>query len=154
VKVRLLSVGRPRDREAAALHDRYARRIEQMGARYESEWVVEIKAGGKYSDEHVRERESTLLIGRLRPSETVVALDREGEMISSEELARRLERAPGAGLTLVVGGPLGLHRRILERADWRWSLSALTLPHELARVCVAEQVYRALAIVKRVPYHK
>ena len=154
MKVRLLFVGRPRDREAGLLHDRYARRIEQLGLRYESEWVVEVKTGGRYSDEHVREREAVLLLDRLRRGEVVVSLDRSGRMVSSEELARRLERWIGPGLTLVLGGPLGLHRRVLERADWSWSMSALTLPHELARVWVAEQVYRSLTIFRGLPYHK
>lgn len=154
MKVRLLSVGRPRDREAGALHDRYARRIEQLGVRYEAEWVAEVKAGGRYSDEHVREREAVSLLERLRRGEVVVSLDRSGQMASSVELARRLEGWIGRGVTLILGGPLGLHRRIPERADWCWSLSALTLPHELARVWVAEQVYRALTIHKGLPYHK
>lgn len=153
-KVRLLLVGRPRDREAIALHDRYARRIEQLGVRYESEWVPEVKPGGRYSDDHVREREAALLLDRLGRSEAVVALDRTGQMVSTEELARRLERFIGRGVTLLLGGPLGLHRRALERADWSWSLSALTLPHELARVWVAEQIYRALTLGRGLPYHK
>ena len=153
-KVRLLSVGRPRDKEAGTLHDRYARRIEQLGVRYESEWVGETKAGGRYSDEHVREREGAQLLDRLRRGETVVALDRGGQMVSSEDLARRLERWIGGGVTLLLGGPLGLHRNVIERAGWTWSLSSLTLPHELARVWVVEQVYRALTLSRGLPYHK
>ena len=66
----------------------------------------------------------------------------------------RLERWATPRLTLVVGGPLGLHRKLLERADGRWSLSPLTFPHELVRGLVAEQLYRALTILRRVPYHK
>jgi 23S rRNA (pseudouridine1915-N3)-methyltransferase len=152
--VRLLSVGRPRDAEAGALHDRYAQRIERFGVRYESRWVAEVRAGGRFSDDHVREREARSLIEQLDDRGTVVAVDGTGEMLSSERLAKELPRWMRPRLTLVVGGPLGLHASLLARADRCWSLSALTLPHELARVVVAEQLYRALSMLKGVPYHK
>src|SRR5262245_41271179 len=83
-----------------------------------------------------------------------VALDLRGELLSSEALARKLPRWGERGATLTVGGPLGLHRSVLERADFVWSLSPLTFPHELVRVLVVEQIYRAATIARGVPYHK
>ena len=154
MRVRLLSVGRPRDEPAAALHDRYAERIRRFGIRYECEWVPEVKPGGRFSDGHVREREARLLLERLTDRERLVALDRHGAALVSEQLARRLEQWLQPSATFVVGGPLGLHETLLERAAHRWSLSSATLPHELARVLVAEQLYRALTILRGVPYHK
>ena len=84
----------------------------------------------------------------------VVALDRPGEMLDSVALSRRLPGWATPQGTLLLGGPLGLHRELLDEADERWSLSALPLPHELARVVVAEQIYRALTLLRGVPYHK
>ena len=76
--------------------------------------------------------------------------------MASVELARRLAdwQREGAPLALMIGGPDGLSARCLARASLRWSLSPLTLPHALARVVVAEQLYRAWSILHRHPYHR
>ena len=154
MKIRLLVVGKPRDRELALLHDRYAERIVRLGAEYDTAWVPETQQGGRYSDAHVKEREARALLDQLDPRGTVVALDPGGRMIDSVQLAGRLEGWAHPRLQLVIGGPLGLHRDVLERAAWCWSMSALTFPHELVRVLVAEQIYRALSILRNLPYHK
>lgn len=154
MKILLLSVGRPRDPEATALHERYAKRIRRFGVDYAEEWVPEERAGGRYSDEHVREREGRALVERLDRFGRAIALDRAGRAFSSETLASRLERWATPRLTLVIGGPLGLHRNVIERVERSWSLSSLTLPHELARVVVAEQIYRSLTLLRGLPYHK
>lgn len=154
MKIRLLSVGRPCDRECEALHDRYAERIRRFGVEYETGWVGEIRGGRKYSDAHVREREGEALLRALAPRGCVVALDPRGTMLDSETLAGRLEGWTTPGATFLVGGPLGLSPAVRERADLVWSLSALTFPHELVRVLAAEQLYRAMTILRGAPYHK
>jgi len=156
MRFRLLLVGKPRDRQAASLHDSYARRIERLGVGYDTAWVAEVAPGGRYSEEHALEREARLLRERIGEKDqgTVVALDRRGRLMDSRELARRLERWAVPRATFVIGGPLGLHGSLLERSDAVWSLSPLTLPHELARVLVAEQLYRALTLLRGLPYHK
>ena len=154
MRIRLLCVGKPRRGETTRLHDDYAERIRRLGVRYEAAFVREEKPGGRFSDEHVQEREAQALASALGGRGSVVALHASGELLSSEELARRLERWSTPELTLVVGGPLGLHTSFLERCDHLWSLSPLTFPHELVRVVVAEQVYRALTVLRGVPYHK
>ena len=142
VKIRLLSVGKPKDSLLARVHDLYAERIPPLGAIYETAWVPDVRPGGRYTGDHARQREGRAL------------LERSGRQIGSEELAERLERWASPSLTLVVGGPSGLDRAVLERADRSWSLSRLTFPHELVRGLVAEQVYRALTILRGLPYHK
>jgi 23S rRNA (pseudouridine1915-N3)-methyltransferase len=154
MKIRLLSVGKPRDASLIRLHDDYADRLKRLGVRYGAEWVADVKSGGRYSDEHVREREAGLLLDRLDSGGTVVALHAAGELLTSEQLGARIERWSTPRLTLVLGGPLGHHPRLLERADQAWSLSPLTFPHELVRVLVAEQLYRAVTLLRRLPYHK
>jgi len=138
----------------AALHDDYAERIRRLGVRYETAWVPEVRAGGRYSDDHVRERESRALLEARDGGSVLIALDRGGLAMTTEELASRIETWLTPRAEIVIGGPLGLHAILLKAADHRWSLSPLTYPHELARVIVAEQVYRALTLSRRLPYHK
>ena len=154
MRIRSLVVGRPRDPEAATLHDRYASRLRRLGVSYETAWVPEVRAGGQFSDRHVREREARLLEERLGDREAVIALDDKGQQVSSEQLARRIGGFARREAAFVVGGPLGLDRSFLARADWVWSLSALTFPHELVRVILVEQLYRALMLARGLPYHK
>ena len=154
MRVRLLSVGKPKDPRLAALHDDYALRIRRFGVTYETAWVPEVESGRRYSSEHAKEREGRSILEDLDPRGSVVALDPAGDALTSEAFARRLETWSASRVTLVVGGPLGLHRDVLRAATGTWSLSPLTFPHELVRVLVAEQVYRALTLLRGVPYHK
>jgi 23S rRNA (pseudouridine1915-N3)-methyltransferase len=154
VKVRLISVGRARD---DALADRVAElgdRIRRFGMDWKIVEVREERAGGRYSDTHVREREADAVRAALSGQGTVIAVDPGGKMFSSEKLARSIERWVRPEASFVVGGPLGLHESFTADADVVWSLSPLTFPHELARLIVAEQIYRALTIARNVPYHK
>lgn len=85
-----------------------------------------------------------------------VVLDERGRACTTRELARRLEgwQMEGRDVAFVVGGADGLEKTMRDEADWLWSLSALTLPHALVRVVVAEQLYRACSILKNHPYHR
>ena len=154
MRIRLLSVGKPGDPQADALVERYAARIVRFGVGLETEWVAEVRAGGRFSADHAREREARQLVERLGKTGRTIAVERRGFVLTSAELARRLEGWATPRATFVIGGPLGLHPSVAERADGSWSLSSLTFPHELARVIVAEQLYRALTLLRGVPYHK
>lgn len=154
LKLQLICVGKPADRALDALHDRYASRLSRLGARYASVWVPDVRAGGRYTEEHAREREGRSVLEAARDRGRLVALDRSGELFDSETLAARIETWASPQCSIAIGGPLGLHGEVLRRADHVWSLSPLTLPHELVRVVVAEQLYRALSIRRGLPYHR
>ncbi|HEX5041450.1 MAG TPA: 23S rRNA (pseudouridine(1915)-N(3))-methyltransferase RlmH [Candidatus Polarisedimenticolaceae bacterium] len=154
MRLRLLVVGRPRDPSAILLHDDYAARLQRLGLHYRSDSVAGERAGSHYSDAHVREREGRALLAAMEPGEKLIALDPGGSHWSSEELAERIEGWGTPAGCLAIGGPLGLAPALLERAHVRWSLSRLTFPHELVRVLVAEQLYRALSILRGLPYHR
>ncbi len=154
MKLRFLSVGKPKSAPAGALFDDYTARIERFGVQVESAWVKESTGDGRFSPEHAMEREAKALLQALPPRGGLIVLDREGKELDSLELSRRIESWAKPEAVFVVGGPLGVHGSLLEKADFRWSLSRLTLPHDLARAILAEQVYRALTLIKRVPYHK
>jgi 23S rRNA (pseudouridine1915-N3)-methyltransferase len=100
--------------------------------------------------------EGERLLAALPRSALVLALDIRGNAWNTEQLAQRLQGWLGDGrdVALLVGGPDGLSPDCLARAEQRWSLGPLTLPHPLVRVLVAEQLYRAWSILRRHPYHR
>ena len=103
-----------------------------------------------------RAKEEAAILARLTGKEKVIALDVKGKAWSSEGLADQAEkwRMEGRDLALLIGGPEGLSANCLTRAEQRWSLSPLTLPHPLVRVLVAEQLYRAWSLMSGHPYHR
>lgn len=100
--------------------------------------------------------ESERLLKTIGRDDQVVALDVKGRSLTTEALANQLSQWQQAArpLTILIGGPDGLSDECLARADMRWSLSALTLPHPLVRVVLAEQFYRAWTVLSGHPYHK
>ena len=106
--------------------------------------------------ELVEVRDSERLLEKVAERDYVIALEVTGRALTTAELARWLEGrlAAGRDLAFVIGGADGLAPALLKRADFRWSLSPLTWPHGLARVMVAEQLYRAQSILKGHPYHR
>lgn len=131
---------------------------ENRAARYWKLEVVEVEAGG-YRDarpEDVMAAEGERIVARLPDGARVVALTREGKGMTSRGLAAWLSRrgVEASDVAFVIGGAWGLDRGVLTRASRRLSLSPLTLPHELARLLLAEQLYRAGTILRGEPYHK
>jgi 23S rRNA (pseudouridine1915-N3)-methyltransferase len=113
------------------------------------------ETNGKGAGALAREAES--LERQLQKPGLVVALDVQGKPLSTEQFATFLSDSMDRSvprISYIIGGAFGLDRRLLERADMRLSLSAMTLPHELARLVLVEQIYRALSIWKSHPYHK
>ena len=92
----------------------------------------------------------------LKPEHFLVALDVRGKSVTSEKLAEKLSswQHLGRDIVLIIGGPDGLDPGLLNRADWRWSLSDLTLPHAFVPVIISEAIYRAHCILTQHPYHR
>ncbi len=146
-----LWVGKTKNPHLAALEQDYLRRLQ----RFASAQIRALRAISERDPRRLCERESAALMGALRPGFRIVLLDERGKMLSSQELAgwlRAQQHAGAPGLCFLVGGPQGVSESVRERADERWSLSRLTLPHELARVILLEQIYRAFAIIFGLPY--
>jgi len=132
--------------------------LKRLSPLAEAREVVVKGAGGPDSEaaEH-RAREGAAILARLKPGDFLAALDLRGESLSSAELAARIGQMRDSGIkavSLAVGGPWGLDRGLIKRADWVLSLGPLTLPHEMARLVILEQIYRAYAILNNLPYHK
>ncbi|PHH57126.1 23S rRNA (pseudouridine(1915)-N(3))-methyltransferase RlmH [Coxiella burnetii] len=101
-------------------------------------------------------QESQQLIDAVPKESEIIVLDRLGEEVDTPTLAQKLSqwRHENRSISLLIGGPEGLSATCIDKARWVWSLSALTLPHALARVIVAEQIYRAWSIITNHPYHR
>lgn len=134
--------------------------IEDYRTRAARRWtleVVEVRQARGTVAARVLRREAAAIRARLRPGFVRVAVTRDGDGLSSPELARwleRLEREAARGIHFVIGGAFGLDPEIRGECSARLSLSTLTLPHDLARLLLLEQLYRAGTILGNHPYHK
>jgi 23S rRNA (pseudouridine1915-N3)-methyltransferase len=155
VKVSVVVVGKVKGALAEAVRD-----YEERARRYWKLSVSEVAAGAPGADaapERVRAAEAERIRTRIPDALEVVALTRVGERIGSRKLAAYLadlgtRSAPG--VCFVIGGAFGLDDSVLRLARRKLTLSELTLPHEMARLVLAEQLYRAGTIVRGEPYHK
>ncbi len=154
MRIRLLAVGRRPPRWAEDACAEYFKRL-PAALGVESRMIP--PARGHAGDvARARDEEGRRLLGACAPDDRVVALDERGTGWSTLELARRLREweRDARDVDLLVGGADGLSAACLERADARWCLSPLTLPHALVRVVVAEQLYRAWSVNAGHPYHR
>jgi 23S rRNA (pseudouridine1915-N3)-methyltransferase len=155
VKVTVIAVGRVRDPLRDAVEE-----YETRASRYWKLEVLEVDAGAKGAKpdaEQVMAAEEQRILAKLPAGSELVALTRVGERIGSAELARYLDQLgirSTPSVAFAIGGAYGLGAGVLTRARRRFSLSDMTFPHELARLVLAEQLYRAGTILKGEPYHK
>ena len=152
MRLRIIWTGKTRDARLRALVDDYAARLSHF-VRCE---VTELRELGR-ADKAGIERETKRISDALRPGAVTVLLDSEGAEWTSQQLAAQVQSWEGSGVkevAFVIGGPNGLASDFKARADKRWSLSRLTLTHEMARVLLFEQLYRAYTIIHGLPYQK
>lgn len=156
--IRLLCVGKNKDRNLTALEQEYIKRL----SAFDRLSVEEVKdEPDVHSDRpgqsrQIREKEGARVLARIKETDFVVLLDLHGRMVSSEEFARLREgwsQKPG-GLVFVIAGSLGPSEELVARANWRWKLSDLTFTHMMCRVLVLEQIYRSFMIQNGRSYHK
>lgn len=151
--IRLIAVG---DRQPSwvdtAVSDYSARLPRQW--RFRIDVVPLAKRSG--SADKAKTMEGEKVLARIKSAEQVVILDERGTQLSSRELASKIDdwQSDGRDLTFIIGGPDGHPDAVRERADFNWSLSKLTLPHGMARVVFAEQLYRAWSLTTGHPYHR
>jgi 23S rRNA (pseudouridine1915-N3)-methyltransferase len=155
MKIRLIAVGNRMPGWVTEGYGEYARRMPRECALS----LIEIPLGQRArtaSPLAAIQQEGRRMLAALNPAQNVVALDVDGRSWSTQQLAERLQGwlQDGRDLALLVGGPDGLAADCLQRAEMRWSLSPLTLPHALVRVVVAEQLYRAWTVLSGHPYHR
>lgn len=153
MRVRCVFVGRLKEKCFHAAAEHYLKKLRRF---YKVE-LVELKdAPGKLPPEEKKRREARALLDALKPKDFAVVLDERGQELPSRRLAANLRRwteDPGRTPCFVIGGPFGLTDEVRARADLLFALGKATWPHELCRVMLLEQLYRAASINKGLPYH-
>ena len=159
MKITVIGVGRLKEKYWQAAIDEYSKRL----SKYVKLDIIEVpdeKAPENLStaeEEIVKKNEGERILKNIKDGAYVIALAINGKMLSSEELSEFLNErmVRGAGhIVFVIGGSLGLSPEVLDRADYKLSFSKMTFPHQMMRVILLEQFYRAVKIMKNEPYHK
>ena len=158
LSIKVICVGKSKEKYWDAAYSEYLKRLKG----YCSPEVIEVRearlpANASAADErNVIETEGREILGRVGSSDYVIALDIQGKELSSEELAAKISEISfiSSRISCIIGGSLGLSDEVKKRADLRLSFGRITLPHQLARVVLLEQVYRAFKINAGEAYHK
>lgn len=148
--IKILSVGKKHESWVSEGIERYEKRLRTP---FSVEWVL--LPHSSVEGDRARQEESERILSRLKPGNFTVLLDETGEMVSSPVIAERFDQlfSKNAPLTIVIGGAYGVDSTVHERVHWTWSLSPLVFPHQLVRLILVEQLYRAQEITKGGKYH-
>jgi 23S rRNA (pseudouridine1915-N3)-methyltransferase len=155
MKITLLQVGKTDDDNLTALFCKYEKRINHYIS-FQTITIPELKNSGSLSSVQYKERESELILQQIKDKEYVVLLDEHGKEFTSKGFAGFLQQRMNESLKeicFVIGGPYGVSDKIKQASRLTISLSKMTFPHQLIRVIYVEQLYRALTIIKNIPYH-
>lgn len=155
MKIQIIAIGTKMPDWVEKGYQEYARR---MPNEFNLE-LLEISAGkrGKNADiQRIVKKEGELILAAIHPDNKIISLDVTGKTWSTTKLAQTMKRwkLDGCNISLLIGGPDGLAPQCIARSEQRWSLSALTLPHPLVRIIVAESLYRAYTLTINHPYHR
>lgn len=159
MKITILAVGKLKEKYWKQAISEYEKRL----SAYSKIEIIEVpdeKAPENMSDkeiEQVKEKEGQRLLAKIKPQATVITLEIQGKMLSSEGLAEEMQRRMTQGqsdFVFVIGGSNGLHENVLQRSNYALSFGKMTFPHQMMRVVLIEQVYRAFKIMRGEAYHK
>ena len=159
MKISILTVGKVKEKFYVQAIDEFVKRL----SRYCKLEIIEVAdektpdGASPVVEDGIREKEGQRLEKYIRDDAYVIALAIDGKMLSSEELSEKIDKLGIGGeshIQFIIGGSLGMWPKLLERADFKLSFSKMTFPHQLMRVILLEQIYRAFRIAKNEPYHK
>jgi 23S rRNA (pseudouridine1915-N3)-methyltransferase len=155
MKIRFWSIGKAHDSYVKEGVAEFTKRISKY---FPVEWTIipVPKNAAMLSELDLKKREGETILQWLKPDDYLIALDEHGKQFSSEGLSELLQERASAStknLVFLIGGAFGLDAAVLKKAKMKWSLSQLTFPHQLVRLILAEQVYRACTILQNEKYH-
>lgn len=159
MKITIIAVGKLKEKYWKQAIVEYEKRL----SAYTKIDIIEVpdeKAPETMSDkeiEQVKEKEGQRILAKVKPQSTVITLEIQGKMLSSEGLAKELDQRMTQGasdFTFIIGGSNGLHQDVMKRSNFALSFSKMTFPHQMMRVVLLEQVYRAFKINRGEAYHK
>lgn len=155
MKLSLWSIGKANEPYVKEGIAEFTKRITRY---FPVEWTIipVPKNAGMLSEMDLKKREGETILQWLRPDDYLVALDEHGKGFTSETLANFIQQRASEStknMVFLIGGAFGLDEQVLKRANYKWSLSGLTFPHQLVRLILAEQIYRACTILRNEKYH-
>jgi 23S rRNA (pseudouridine1915-N3)-methyltransferase len=155
MKLSFWSIGKAHERYIKEGVEEFTKRITHY---YPVDWniIPTPKNAGMLSEMDLRKKEGETILNWLKKDDYLVALEERGKQMKSEAFAAFIEARAGESvkqLIFLIGGAYGLDAAVLKRADLKWSLSELVFPHQLVRLILAEQVYRACTIIRNEKYH-
>jgi 23S rRNA (pseudouridine1915-N3)-methyltransferase len=155
MKLQLWAIGKSHEPYVKPGVDDFTKRVSNY---FKTEWnIIPVpKNAGMLSEMDLKKKEGELILDWLEKDDYLVALDERGKSLSSEKLAAFIQARANEStkkLVFLIGGAFGLDEAVLKRANYQWSLSELTFPHQLVRLILAEQLYRACSILKNEKYH-
>lgn len=155
MKLSLWSIGKANEPYVKEGIAEFTKRITRY---FPVEWTIipVPKNAGMLSEMDLKKREGETILQWLRPDDYLVALDEHGKSLTSETLANFIQQRASEStknMVFLIGGAFGLDEQVLKRANYKWSLSGLTFPHQLVRLILAEQIYRACTILRNEKYH-
>ncbi|WP_413377177.1 23S rRNA (pseudouridine(1915)-N(3))-methyltransferase RlmH [Alkalihalobacillus sp. 1P02AB] len=159
MNITIISVGKLKEKYLKQGIEEYTKRLGAYGQIHLVE-VPDEKAPEKLSEaeeKQVKQKEGERILNKIPTDSHVIALAIEGKQLTSEQLAQNLNNLATYGkskVTFIIGGSLGLSNEVLQRANEKLSFSKMTFPHQLMKLVLVEQVYRAFRIIKGEPYHK
>ena len=159
MKITIICVGKIKEKFYRDAVEEYAKRLSKY-CKFEIIEVADEKTPDKASfveEEQIKEKEAVRILSKIKSDSYVCTLEIAGKELSSVELADWIEKTTIGGksqIVFVIGGSLGLHSSVLARSDYALSFSHMTFPHQLMRVILSEQIYRAFRIINNEPYHK
>jgi len=149
--IKIIAIAKTKEKFYEAAEAEYLKRL---GSFTKAEFEI-LPASRADFDAKVIFEEAEKILDKIKPTDFVVALDKEGSQMSSLDLAKKLDKwlSSSKNLVFVIGGTYGLSQQVLDRADFVWSFSQLTFTHEMVRTILLEQIYRAFTILNNKPYH-
>ena len=155
MKLSFVSIGKSNDLYISTGVNEFTKRISRH---YRVEWIIipPPRNAGSLNETDLKKKEAELILSKISNDDYLIALDERGKQMTSLHLAQFLQDRANESirqLVFLVGGAFGLDESVLKRADLKWSLSSLTFPHQLVRLILAEQVYRAISILRNEKYH-
>lgn len=153
--IKLLAIGKTDSAELQQLVHMYEKRLRHY-VKFSLELIPDLKKTKNLSEAQQKEKEGELILQQLAPADILILLDENGKQLSSIEFSTYLQKKMNSGikqLVFVIGGPYGFSASVYEMASGKISLSKMTFSHQMVRLFMVEQVYRAFTILKNEPYH-
>ncbi len=155
MKIKLIAIGKTDNKELLRMLESYQKRLSHY-VKFEFKIIPDIKKVKNLSEDQQKEKEGLLILKELVPTDQLVLLDEKGHEFRSIEFSRFLQKKMNSGikqLVFVIGGPYGFSKSVYQKAQGKVSLSKMTFSHQMIRLFMVEQLYRAFTILKNEPYH-